>query len=105
MNDTVTINIGKDFSRYPVGRGLEDGDSNGEKFREDFLRPALAAHHTVRIELDDALGYNSSFLEEVFGGLIRGGFTETDYIERIKLVTDDESLIYEINDYVKCAKN
>jgi hypothetical protein len=103
MNTTRTINIGKDFSRYPVGRTREDGESNGERFREDFLRPALVQVDVVNIEFDDALGYNSSFLEEVFGGLIRNGFTKEHLANKIKLVTKDDSLLVEIKEYMESA--
>ena len=103
MNEIKQINIGKEFSRYPVGRTRDDGDSNGEKFREDFLRPALVVNKIVRIEFDDALGYNSSFLEEVFGGLVRSGITPTELRKKIELITSDDSLIVEINDYIDSA--
>ena len=35
------INIRRDFSRYPAGRYIGDGPYNGQRFREDFLIPAL----------------------------------------------------------------
>lgn len=98
-----TINVGKDFSRYPVGRSRKDGDSNGERFREDLLRPALLTSSKVRIELDDALGYNSSFLEEVFGGLVRSGTSADEIKAKVELITSDESLIVEIMAYLDDA--
>lgn len=103
MNNKHTINIGKDFSRYPVGRYLIHGDSNGEKFREEFLRPALARGGQLSIKFDDALGYGSSFLEEAFGGLIRHGFMKAELISRLELVTSDESLRTEVLGYINEA--
>lgn len=97
------INVGRDFSRYPVGRYLADGDSNGERFREEMLRPKLAVSD-VELHLDDAFGYGSSFLEEVFGGLIRHGFTSAQLSQKIKLVTEDPSLLAEINGYIADAE-
>ena len=105
MNKTSTksINIGNDFSRYPVGRYRVDGDSNGERFRDDFLKPALVSHDFIEIHFDDALGYNSSFLEEIFGGLVRSGMPREEIGKRIKLVTRDDSLRLEINGYIDDA--
>lgn len=96
------INIGKDFSRYPVGRYLRDGDSNGEKFREDLLRPALV-RGDVEVLLDDAFGYGSSFLEEAFGGLVRSGMTLSELKQRLRIVTVDHSLETEIWRYIEEA--
>lgn len=97
------INIGRDFSRYPVGRYLTDGDSNGERFREEMLRPKLAIGN-VELHLDDAFGYGSSFLEEVFGGLIRHGFNSVQLSQKIKLVTEEPSLLAEIRGYIADAE-
>ena len=68
---TIVINIAEDFSKYPGGRFREDGKGNGTTFREDILVPAIKSGDKVEIRLDGASGYPSSFLEEVFGGLVR----------------------------------
>jgi STAS-like domain of unknown function (DUF4325) len=70
MTATV-VNIARDFSRSPAGRYESDGPYSGEAFRERWLRPALDGSDEVRVELDGALGFGSSFLEEAFGGLVR----------------------------------
>jgi hypothetical protein len=103
MTKVVTINVGKDFSRYPVGRYLADGASNGERFRKDFLIPRLESGSDLSVELDDALGYGSSFLEEAFGGLVRSGYSCADVLRRIQFVTIDDSLREEIQTYVADA--
>lgn len=99
----VTIDVGADFSRYPVGRYREDGDANGQTFRDDVLRPLLVGDTHVRIQFDGALGYGSSFLEEVFGGLVRNGFSAEKIKKFIVLVTTDDSLLAEIEGYIKDA--
>jgi hypothetical protein len=104
MPEKVTINVGVDYSRYPVGRYRDDGDTNGERFREDYLRPKLAAGDHVRIELDDVLGYGSSFLEEVFGGLVRSGYSAKALDEKVTLVSNDDSLLAEIKSYIQEAE-
>ena len=96
-----TINVGRDFSRYPAGRYKSDGPYNGEKFREDFLLPALrGSEHEIIIEFDEARGYGSSFLEEAFGGLVRAGFSAEDLFARVKMLSRDRSLVEEIQTYI-----
>ena len=96
------INVGKDFSRYPVGRYLAEGNSNGQKFREEFLAPSLRKGR-VKVFMDDAFGYGSSFLEEAFGGLIRDGFEKSIIKDNLSIVTADESLSREIWGYIEDA--
>ena len=98
----MKINLGKQFGRYPAGRYLADGPYNGQKFREEFLIPALkGADDEIEIDLSDARGLKSSFLEEAFGGLVRVGFVADDLIRRFKFVTRDASLIEEIHEYIR----
>lgn len=66
-----TICIGKDFSDTPIGRYPSDGPFSGERFREEFLAPALASGEAVTVVIDDVEGFGSSFLDESFGGLVR----------------------------------
>lgn len=99
--NTVTINIERQFSRYPAGRYKKDGPYSGEKFREDFLIPRLKQPDTrVVVQLDGARGLASSFLEEAFGGLIRAGFSDQELHDRLVLESKDASLIREIEEYI-----
>jgi hypothetical protein len=70
-----TISIARDFSPFPAGRKRGDGPYTGELFREEFLRPKLASGTHVILDIDGVEGLPSSFLEEVFGGLVRSGWT------------------------------
>jgi len=82
-----TINLARDFSRFPGGRFRTDGPFSGEQFREDCLVPALAQHTTVIVELDDVAGLPSSFAEEAFGGLVRvHSLAPRELLDRLKLV-------------------
>lgn len=65
------ISIGKDFSDTPWGRYPDDGPVSGERFREEWLKPALQTDQKVCVKIDDTEGYGSSFLDEAFGGLVR----------------------------------
>jgi hypothetical protein len=86
------ININKDFSKFPSGRFYIDGPYSGERFRKEFLLPALKDYDVVEIYLDGTLGYSSAFLKEAFGGL----YEKSD---KIKLFSFDENLIQEIKQY------
>ncbi|SFF82230.1 protein of unknown function [Duganella sp. CF458] len=85
------INIAKEFSAYPVGRFYTDGPDSGERFREEFLAPAMKDGGLVRVELGGTEGYGSSFLEEAFGGVVRKfNLSEADVATRLELVADDD---------------
>lgn len=97
-----TINIAKDFSRYPYGRYRKYSETSGEVFREDHLIPALKEFDKITIELDGTEGYGSSFLDEAFAGLIRGeGLDKNDIQKRLEFISnDDPSLIDEVKTYI-----
>jgi hypothetical protein len=59
-----------DFTIRPGGRYREDGPYSGEEFRETILIPALEKGDVV-VDLSDLEGVGSSFLEEIFGGIVR----------------------------------
>jgi hypothetical protein len=46
------------------------------------LRAAEAKSETIIIELDGTAGYGASFLEEVFGGLVRKGAFRRDQLHK-----------------------
>lgn len=80
-NSMKTIVIAESFSLYPGGRNSDDGDYNGERFRKEYLEPALKKNEDIRIDLNGTAGYGSSFLDEAFAGLIRAGIKDaTDRI-------------------------
>ena len=86
----TTISIASDFSPSPAGRTPSDGPFNGQRFRDDILVPALAkavaGNDKVIVDLDGAYSYSSSFLEEVFGGLVRSGqFSATVLTKQLEI--------------------
>lgn len=100
----MKINIAKDFSRYPSGRFMKNGDTSGEAFREKKLLPPLLAGESVTVELDGTIGYGSSFLEEAFGGVARKlNLTSQVLFEKITLASSDKLLIEEIKQYISDA--
>jgi hypothetical protein len=96
MENKTLINIGKDFSDTPVGRYLEDGGFSGQRFREEFLAPALEKYDKVDVDISDAEGYGSSFLDEAFGGLVRDHDYSYDQIrEKLNILcSNDQFGIY-----------
>lgn len=91
---TKTIKIATDFTDTPLGRYPSDGPFSGQRFRDEFLAPALRANDEVIVDIDNAEGYGSGFLEEAFGGLIRIGFTLHDIQKKLKFIFTDRGLIY-----------
>lgn len=78
---TRTISVVKEFSDEPFGRFETDGPNNGSRFRTDFLIPALEEFDAVTVDLSGAF-YGSSWLEEVFGGLVRYGHFDAEHLHR-----------------------
>lgn len=84
------IKIETDFTWAPAGRYREFGPYTGEVFRVDLLVPALQKYDSVTVDLDGAIGYGSSFVEETFGGLVREhGYSENELKETLKIKTEE----------------
>lgn len=82
------ISILKNFSENPAGRYITDGPNSGQRFRDELLMPALRSNDQVVVDLDGALGFGSSFLEEAFGGLVREcGFAATELARQLKIIS------------------
>lgn len=100
----LKINIANEFSVFPGGRTSEDGPYSGEEFRTKILIPALETKQNINIELDGTRGYDSSFLEEAFGGLIRCGYNKQELLKQISFSSSRNGLIKEIQSYIMEAK-
>ena len=91
MTETV-LSIARDFSAFPAGRHRADGPYTGERFREDRLLPLLSKGMHITLDLDGVEGLPSSFLEEIFGGLVRQGFAVDALRRQITLRTTQTDL-------------
>jgi hypothetical protein len=102
----IVVSIANDFSRYPAGRARSHGPNSGERFREDILWPKLSNPiNSVLIQLDGTRGYNSSFLEEAFAGLLRAHPSASEGLEqRLTIEGKDSSVVEEIWGYIREQK-
>ena len=103
------IKLSKDFSFAPGSRYPDEGDFSGQEFREKILLPKFKEsreeNRILEIDLDGTLGYGTSFLEEVFGGLARE-FGIKVVLDNIKIISEEEEyLIDDITEYIKNAKD
>lgn len=102
-----TIKIARDFTSTPGGRFVKDGPGSGEEFRDTILVPEirnLGPSEKLRIDLDGAFGYATSFLEEAFGGLVRR-LGDQKVEEQLEFVSFDEPLLEdEIREYMLDAR-
>lgn len=100
----VTVNIAKDFSRFPSGRYERNGDTSGEAFRSRFLADPISKGERVAVEFDGTLGYGSSFLEEAFGGLVRAlRIKPAALLAQLELKSSDPSICDEVREYINDA--
>lgn len=102
MTKEKFINVVKDFSKSPYGRyskEVEQGeeDTTGERFRKEWLIPALHQYDKVIVNLTDYNRYARSFIDEAFGGLISSGeFTLQDLQHKLVYQHDDLPSIVEL---------
>lgn len=108
--DEIVFKVIKDFSRTPSARVAKEGRFPGTDLRSKItplIRKALQEKRFFLMDLDGASGYGTSFLEEVFGGLIREEHFEYKELEScLKIKSDEEpELVEEIWEYIKDANN
>ncbi|MEM9522890.1 MAG: STAS-like domain-containing protein [Pseudomonadota bacterium] len=106
----MLVNIAEDFSKVPAGRyHPKDGNRTGERFRNEFLEKLLRANDDkITVNLDGAVGYPSSFLEEAFGGLVRVGFPYETLKARLQITTTEprkKRYVDQIWQYIQDAKD
>ena len=93
---------------YPAGRFAEDGPFSGARFREEVLAPKLnnmSPGESLEVTLDGVAGAGSGFIEEAFGGLVRGGFTKDFLAKHLVVSAKDETLIEIAEDARQCIED
>jgi uncharacterized protein DUF4325 len=106
--ERLEINIAKEFTDTPGPRYRHQGDHSGEQFLAQLLYPrfvtARESKSVLRINLDGAVGYPTSFLEEAFGGLARE-FGSDEVLRTLEFTCTDEPYLEEqIRRYIRKAK-
>ena len=93
-----TIKVAREFSNLPIGRTWECGEYSGRFFREAFLEPALICNDKVILDMDGTLGCGSSWLDEVFGGLVRDNsdFTVEELERKLEIRSTNPALQHTI---------
>lgn len=98
------INLVEEFSHSPYRRlrsevPAGEEDTTGQRFREEFLTPALKENDKVRVILTGYNRYARSFIDEAFGGLLReDGFT---YQELQNKLTYEHAMVKSIELLIK----
>lgn len=105
---TITLKV-KDFSPFPGTRKIDEGKNahSGEQFREEWLIPKYQEAKKVKtkllVDLDGTIGFGTSWLEEVFGGLARI-YSPEEVLSIIEFKTEEEPYLEEdIKHYIKHA--
>lgn len=102
--DRFHLDVATTFSDAPFGRYRDDGKASGEAFRDDVLRPAISKHAVVVVDIDGVRrGIGSSWLEEVFGGMVRHGLPAEEVLRRIEIKSARVDYIDEIKGYISRA--
>lgn len=107
MDKKYTVKV-SDFSITPGARKKEEGKSSGEEFRDEFLKPyfekALAQNKQLVVNLDGTMGYGTSWLEEVFGGLTRR-YDKDKVLKTLTFISKEQpKLIPYVKKYIENAK-
>lgn len=106
------IKISEEFSDALGARYIEDGDNSGEEFLKIILLPryekAVNEKYIVEIDLDDVLGFPSSFVSGSFGklSLLKGANNVLTYVSfKSSNRTRKAQIIYEIENPRKGVKD
>lgn len=98
---STTISVIDSIGEYPFGRYRKDGNGSAEEFRDDYLIPALNKYDIVNVELDGAMGFAASFLDEAFAGLVKKGFDNDELLLKLNLISKKNLVIEQIKKYIK----
>ncbi|CAA0111596.1 Uncharacterised protein [BD1-7 clade bacterium] len=103
----IVLNVANEFHKRPAGRVVSDGPYNGERFRDEFLRPklnqAIEIGCKLVVDFTGATMAGSSFLEESFGGLVRAGFDKRVLKSFLIIKSDRKVIVDSIESYINTA--
>jgi hypothetical protein len=88
----------KEFSKQPGPRFIDQGDNSAEQFCNQFI-PLLKNNYII-LDLNDTLGFGSSFLDELAKQIV-----ENKLQDKLKIkCTEDNSVVLEIEENIKKYK-
>lgn len=101
----TAVSVAREFTVTPGGRYRRISEFSGEEFREKLLEPAVRSGQLLVVDLDGVVGYGSSFLEEVFGGIVRsmGWRSRADFDQHVRIRTSRDSWRVEVDQYIDDA--
>lgn len=104
----MELQIAKEFSDVPGPRTKNEGPYSAEQFVEELLEPrfrkVVDGNGVLKIDLDGAFGYATSFLEEAFGGLARK-YPIDQVLSHLEFKSEEEPyLIDDIKRYIREAR-
>lgn len=106
MKAEKTLNVAA-YTDTPIGRDGLDGPKNGADYRDNYVIPALEEYVLVKLDFTETLGTTPSFLEEIFGGIIRKGIMPAeDLLRRTEIIYKYDSVKKNVAKYInEASKN
>lgn len=103
MKPEITLDVSK-YTDTPIGRDALDGPKNGSDYRDKYVIPALDDYQMVRLDFTKTMGTTPSFLEEIFGGIIRKRIlTPQELKRRMEVIYKYESVKRNVVNYINEA--
>ncbi|MFF7063580.1 STAS-like domain-containing protein [Pseudomonas sp. NPDC008258] len=100
MKPEKVFNVAK-YTDTPIGRNSLDGPKNGADYRDNVIVPALSDYQTIKLDFSETIGTTPSFLEEIFGGIIRDRIlSPTELKRRVIVISKYESVKRNIIKYI-----
>ncbi|HEX8266442.1 MAG TPA: STAS-like domain-containing protein [Pyrinomonadaceae bacterium] len=91
----MKVKISKDFAYAPGPRYIKEGANSGELFRttkfRSLVEEAISKNEILIVDLDGTAGYGRSFLEELFGGLVREDkLNYQEIVNHLEIISNEE---------------
>ncbi|WP_170833964.1 STAS-like domain-containing protein [Pseudomonas argentinensis] len=100
MKPEKVFNVAE-YTDTPIGRNSLDGPKNGADYRDNFIIPALIDYQTIKLDFSETIGTTPSFLEEIFGGIIRSKvLSPTELRRRVIVISKYESVKRNVKKYI-----
>lgn len=103
MKTEITLDV-SEYTDTPIGRDGLDGPKNGADYRDNHVIPEFEKYQIVRLDFTNTMGTTPSFLEEIFGGIIRKKIlTPEELVRRTDVIYKSESVRRNVIKYINEA--